>query len=121
MYRCELTNELVGPNVPLHRVILEKRETRYERVMRHGRNKGQTETVYGWEIVKEANVSPTKYEELTGLKATLSQVTPVAKDVKVFEEERDYRRPNRRQYQERKPLNVEYVKRNDKRNSRPSR
>ena len=94
MFKCQHTGKMIGPNVPENRIVTERRRKLYERVIKRGYNRGNVETVEGWEIVKEISVGPEAYIQLTGK-------TPAAKRVqeafiKVEEESRPRHSRNRK-------------------------
>lgn len=68
MYKCQVTGEIVGSGIPLHKVVIEKRNKTYQNVKFFPDNNSEAKLSEGWEIVKELNVSPDVYEQMTGLK-----------------------------------------------------
>ena len=68
MFRCqnESCSQMVVARQPVNRIVTESRKRTYEKKIRRGRNKGNVETVHGWEVVKEINVCPQCYALLTG-------------------------------------------------------
>ena len=76
MYKCqELECDKFGGTPvtplrqPLNKIITEKRQKTYQRVIKRGKQRQYTEDIQGWEIVKEHKVCAICYERLTGLKA----------------------------------------------------
>lgn len=64
---CEHTGKNIGPGVPQHKVVVEWRTKYYDKPIKKNRKIVGYEKVLGREIVREINVSPDAYKELTGL------------------------------------------------------
>lgn len=112
MYKDQVTGELIGPNIPMNKVVVEKRERVYEKTIRHGPNKGMTEQVYGWEIVKEVIVGPDTYRKMTGEEPNKLKPSEVGQEARVVDREPDpwrRRRNNRQPFKQKRP-EVEHVR-----------
>lgn len=64
---CEHTGKNIGPGIPQHKVVVEWRTKYYDKPIKKNRKIVGYEKVLGREIVREINVSPDAYKELTGL------------------------------------------------------
>jgi hypothetical protein len=58
MFRCARCNEVIGPGVASHRVVVQRREKRYEPryKLQKGKKKWDDPGGEGWEIVRENTV-----------------------------------------------------------------
>ena len=132
MFRCENKgcNKVVPRYQPINKIVTETRPARY---VNEPTKRGRTEVeTFGEEIVKEINVCPECYTNMTGEQPLrIARPSPPAKKKRSFKS--DNRRPwqnprqkNRREQPEKKQPLVETVKRplrkqrNDKQNHRPA-
>lgn len=109
MYKCEVTGELVGPGIALHKVTVEKRSKTYNNVRYFLDGNSEARLSEGWEIAKEINVSPDVYEKMTGLKGNRIQSSGLGLKAKVKQNSQEavpWRKHNRNSYNQQPRVEV---------------
>jgi hypothetical protein len=81
MFFCENCENLVPVNQPENHIVTKKREKVYDTVVKYGPNRGTSQQVTGWEIVKEIKVCPSCFTKMTGQEALLAIEKPEVKKV----------------------------------------
>ena len=100
MYRCENKGcrKLVPIRTPQSKIVTDTRPQVYENKIKRGKQKGKIKRTEGHEIVKEINVCPKCYSDLTGKVAPVPRPSkkPEIIDTRRFRSAKDrpYRKKN---------------------------
>lgn len=109
---------MTDPRQPVNRVVTERRDKTYQVKVKRGYDKGKINFIQGWEIVKEIQVCPACFENMTGLQArtVLPKIEPEQTERQKrrrFKDDRPFKKTKKKPVEtsnRKKPV-VEFVKR----------